>query len=168
MLTFAEGMKLVEHRCRTIVDAELLDLHEATGRILAEGVISPLGYPAADNSAVDGYAFNSEDVELANIGRLKVIGTSAAGHPFEGGIRRGEAVRIYTGALVPDGADAVVMQEYVTLERETIIIPAGARGTGNIRYANEDVIKGARVLNRGDFWGRQESVFWHLWVYPEL
>ena len=153
MLTFAEGMKLVEHRCRTTVDAELLDLREATARILAEDVISPVGYPVADNSAVDGYAFNSEDVELANIGRLKVIGTSAAGHPFEGSIHRGEAVRIYTGALVPDGADAVVMQEYVTLERESILIPAGARGAGNIRYANEDVIKGACVLNDGDFLG---------------
>ena len=153
MLTFAEGMKLVEHRCRATVGVELVELREAGGRILAEDIISPLGYPPADNSAVDGYAFDSEDVVLANTGWLKVIGTSAAGHPFECNIHRGEAVRIYTGALVPGGANAVVMQEYVALNRDFVSIPAETRHAGNIRYANEDVIKGACVLNGGDFLG---------------
>jgi molybdopterin molybdotransferase len=153
MLTFAEGMRLVEQRCGPMVGAEFVELREATCRILAEDLISPVGYPPADNSAVDGFAFNCDDAVLADTGQLRIAGTSAAGHPFEGSIHRGEALRIYTGALIPNGANAVVMQEYVTLNRDFVSIPAETRRASNIRHANEDFNEGTCVLRQGDLLG---------------
>jgi molybdopterin molybdotransferase len=150
MLTFAEGMKLVEGRCRGTANTEYVAIGDASGRILSDNIFSPIGYPPADNSAVDGYAFDFEDSILASTGRVKIRGTAAAGHPFEGRIGPGEAIRIYTGALVPQGANAVVMQEHVVHSDDTILIPAESRRRSNIRYADEDIFKGACILDKGD------------------
>ena len=89
--------------------AEVVALPDAWGRVLAEPVTARLGNPPADVSAMDGYAVRAGDASLG--ARLRVVGTSPAGHPFEGQVGPGEAVRLYTGSLMPDGSDSVLLQE---------------------------------------------------------
>jgi len=96
---------------------EWLSLRSSLGRILATDLVSPHDVPAHRNSAMDGYAFRLQD--LNQVGseplKLKVVGTSSAGHPFEGSLPPHSAVRIMTGAVVPGDADTVQMQERVTV-----------------------------------------------------
>lgn len=128
-------------------DTAEVPLAEALGRVLATDVASPIDVPGADNSAMDGYAFDG--AALAPGLRLRVVGTVYAGHPFTGTVGPGEAVRIFTGAPVPAGTDTVVMQEHVHAEdavAELRKLPA--RGA-NVRAAGEDIARGATVLAAG-------------------
>ena len=93
---------------------ELVTLREAAGRVLAESVISPVDLPIFDNSAMDGYGVRSADLASASAGNpsaLRLIGKAAAGEVFKGKIEAGTCVRLFTGSPMPNGADAVVMQE---------------------------------------------------------
>lgn len=94
------------------VEAESVALADAYGRVLAADLTARLTQPPFRSSAMDGYAVCRGDVMVPPV-RLKVIGRSAAGHPFNGSIGAGEAVRIFTGAAVPEGADYIVIQENV-------------------------------------------------------
>src|SRR5437588_12141478 len=94
--------------------AESVSLHEADGRVLAEQVRSPLDLPPFDNSAMDGYAVRAADVASASSEapvRLRRCGRAAAGENYTGSVGQGTCVRLFTGSLLPSGADAVVMQE---------------------------------------------------------
>ena len=88
---------------------ETLPLNQCANRILAEDIFSPINVPSFDNSAMDGYALRFEDLE--KFADFRVIGKSFAGNPFTGQIQAGECVRIMTGAMIPAGADVVIMQE---------------------------------------------------------
>ena len=90
--------------------AEAVSLDEALGRVLAKDIKASRDQPPFDSSAMDGYAVRFEDVASAPA-QLKTVGMSAAGHGFAGRVEAGEAVRIFTGAPVPKGADTVVIQE---------------------------------------------------------
>ena len=87
-----------------------MPLEKALGRVLAVRHAARVSHPAADVSAMDGYAVRAEDAATVPV-TLRVVGESAAGHPWSGAIKTGEAVRIFTGAYVPTGADAIVIQE---------------------------------------------------------
>lgn len=89
---------------------EHVGLHDAVGRVLAEDVSALVTHPAFDNSAMDGYAVRHQDIETVGV-ELAVIGQSAAGHGFKGEVGPGQAVRIFTGAPLPAGADTVIIQE---------------------------------------------------------
>jgi molybdopterin molybdotransferase len=132
-----------------VAAAESVPLAAALGRILADDVVSPIDVPGADNSAVDGYAVHAEDLAAAGETRLPVIGRAAAGHPFAGSLPRGQALRIFTGALMPAGADTVVMQEDCGRVGEFVVLPAGLKPGSNRRRAGEDVKAGTRVLTAG-------------------
>src|SRR5689334_11847343 len=97
------------------VGAERIGLRQALGRVLAEEVSAPGDVPPHDDSAMDGFA-----VRAGDSGERKIIGEAAAGHPFSGSLNAGEAVRIMTGAPVPDGADAVVMVEFSQVSGEKV------------------------------------------------
>ncbi len=146
-LSYAEGLALIARRCQPVEGLEQISLSQALGRVLGTDVTSPMDYPPADNSAVDGYVFRHS--ELAAGASFRLAGVSAAGHPYPGRIGPGEAVRIFTGALVPPDADTVAMQEDVTRTGEGISIPAPARAGANIRRAGEDVWAGQVVLPAG-------------------
>ncbi|AET15674.1 TPA: molybdopterin molybdotransferase MoeA [Pasteurella multocida] len=128
--------------------AEQLPLQHAVNRICAEDIISPLNVPSFDNSAMDGYAVRLAD--LAQNLTLAVAGKSFAGAPFDGEWQTQSTVRIMTGAMLPAGADAVVMQEDVIVNEDgTVTFPEKIKAGQNIRYIGEDVKQGEVVLNKG-------------------
>jgi molybdopterin molybdotransferase len=124
-------------------------LSAARGRILAEPVIAPMSVPPHDNSAVDGYAVNFDDLVAGAPTTLPVVGRAAAGHPLSRDARRGEAIRIFTGAPMPLGLDTVFMQEDCAAEGDRVRLPPGLKRGANRRRAGEDVRAGATVLAAG-------------------
>jgi molybdopterin molybdotransferase len=126
------------------VPSETVALGEGLGRTLAEDVTALRDQPPYRASAMDGWALRAADAP----GRLAIIGESAAGHPFEGEVGPGEAVRVFTGGAVPAGADAVVIQEDAVREGEVLVAPGVAVGE-HVRPAGGDFRAGARLLSRG-------------------
>lgn len=127
---------------------ETLNLQAAANRICAEDVISPINVPSFDNSAMDGYAVRLADLQQSLT--LAVAGKSFAGNPFQGEWPAGSAVRIMTGAMIPYGADAVVMQEQVTVNDDgTVTFAELPKANQNIRRVGEDVKQGDVVLQQG-------------------
>ncbi len=99
-----------------VVQTEVLPIRESLGRVLAADILSPANVPNYDNSAMDGYAFNADDINPENPTNLKITGTAFAGKAFDGELTCGECVRIMTGAMMPRGADTVIMQERVLVD----------------------------------------------------
>ncbi len=127
---------------------EFVPIAHAHGRILAEDLAARRSQPAADMSAMDGYALAGADITTLPA-TLKVIGESAAGRPFSGRIRRGEATRIFTGALVPDRADTVVIQENTTRTGDLMMVTEPTAHGRHIRKAGFDFSAGQVVLQAG-------------------
>lgn len=132
---------------RPLADQEVVPLDEALGRVLAAPVVSPITVPGWDNSAMDGYAVRTAD--LARVGQRLVvtqrIPAGVVGHE----VVPGTAARIFTGAPMPPGADAVVVQEVCTQEGEWVQIDAEVRPGQNIRRAGEEIAVGSPVLAPG-------------------
>jgi len=116
--------------------AETVGLGQAAGRVLAAPVLARLTQPPADVSAMDGYAVRA--AEAGKGATLRVIGAAPAGHPFEGKVRAGEAVRLFTGSVVPDGADSVLIQEDATAEGGLITVNESCAAGKNIRRKGQD------------------------------
>ena len=130
-----------------IGESEKIPVKETLGRILAEDIVPRINVPAHDNAAMDGYAIRFSDVENP----LKEIGAALAGKPFHGKLGPGECVRIMTGAVMPPGADTVVIQEIVKKQGDRITIPPAQKKAQNVRYAGEDLKIGVAVLGPGRF-----------------
>ncbi len=120
-------------------DAALTD---ADGRVLAADVAARRTQPPADLSAMDGYAVRAADVANVPV-TLKVTGEVAAGHPFEGEVHTGEAARIFTGGVIPPGADTIVIQENTTRDGERVTVNAPSPAGRHIRRAGLDFKAGA-------------------------
>jgi len=132
-----------------VTAVERLNIRAALGRILAEDVISPVNVPQHDNSAMDGYAVRFSDLNADAESKLKIIGTSFAGKPFQGTVGRGQAVRIMTGAVIPAGTDTVIQQEKAKAAGDYVaVMPVPKKGT-NTRSAGEDLRAGEPALKRG-------------------
>ena len=148
-----EVIALLQDRLAPVARLERLKLEQAAGRVLAEPVIAPRPIPAFDNAAMDGYGFAHASLNAGAATELPVGAVVAAGHPLGRALAPGEAVRIFTGAEMPAGADSVVMQEMVEAEtrdgREFVTIPAGIRPGANRRRAGEDVAAGAAIAAAG-------------------
>ncbi|MDV7141899.1 molybdopterin molybdotransferase MoeA [Tropicimonas sp. TH_r6] len=127
----------------TPLATEVVPLQEAAGRVLAEPVVALRMQPPFAASAMDGYAIRAAD--LAQGVQLRVIGEAPAGRAFDGAIGPGEALRIFTGAVVPQGADFVVIQENVTRDGDTITIADADAHNDNIRPAGGDFRPGDRI-----------------------
>lgn len=121
-------------------------LSDSLGLVLAKPMTAPSDLPLFDNSAVDGYAVRSSDAAHA---ALRIVGAAEAGRPFRAPVRSGEAVRILTGAQVPQGTDAVVMQEHAVRRGPQLVIQRWPAAGHNIRRRGEDLRRGARVLEAG-------------------
>ncbi len=126
---------------------ELLPLHDALGRVLARPVVSDMDLPPFDNSAVDGYAVRAADAVAG--ASLRIVGESFAGSPWTGTLQSGEAVQVATGAVVPAGADAAVMQEVCERTGGNVVIGDAAIAGANCRKAGQDLPAGATVLKAG-------------------
>lgn len=124
-------------------------LRAALDRVLAQDVHSRIDVPSHTNSAMDGYALHADSLSVDGHRELKVIGTSWAGHRFQGPVKAGECARIMTGAVMPEGTDTVVMQEHVEQTPEGIRIDARHKAGQNVRHAGEDIAAGDVVLRSG-------------------
>ncbi|MEA2405074.1 MAG: molybdopterin molybdotransferase [Thermoleophilaceae bacterium] len=142
--------------------AEWVPLDDALGRVLAEDAVAAEDLPPFDSSAMDGYAVADPDA-----GELPIAGEARAGHPFERALAPGEAIRISTGAPVPDGAVAVVPVERTEEEGERVRFERVPRGA-NIRRAGEDVCAGDRVIESGTDLGPAEVAMLAALGLPEV
>jgi molybdopterin molybdotransferase len=143
------ALALIAERVVPVVGEESVPLAAASGRILAHDLVAARDVPPHPNSAVDGYAIVHADLAPDRDTVLPVTGRAAAGHPLGRAIERGEAIRIFTGAPMPDGADTVMMQEDCTLAGGKVTMRPGIRKGANRRHAGEDVAKGAVALTAG-------------------
>ena len=141
--------RMIAERIGPVAEIEDVTLAVARGRVLASAVIAPLDLPPFDNSAVDGYAVRHRDLDPRAETRLAVAGRLTAGSAASAPIAAGQAIRIFTGAPMPMGADTVFMQEDIRVEGGAVIVPAGLKLGANRRLAGEDVRHGAIVLPAG-------------------
>ena len=152
-LPHAEAIAILKSRVRPVVGVEQVPVADAAWRFLAEDIVSPRAIPAHDNAAVDGYAFAHAAYDPDQGATLKVVGQAAAGHPCNETPTRGNTVRIFTGAVMPEGLDTVAMQEDVRLEQKGdelwALIPGGLKAGANRRLAGEDAQEGAVLLELG-------------------
>ena len=129
------------------VPAEVVALAEAWGRVSAAAVVARLTQPPADVSAMDGYALRGADGTAG--ASLDVIGSVPAGHPFDGSVGPGQAVRIFTGSVVPAGADSILLQEDATRDGDQVRVNETVRPGRHIRRAGQDFAKGDAVVAAG-------------------
>lgn len=136
-------------RLSPVVRAETVDLAKSLGRVLAADAVSGLPVPSFDNSAVDGYAVRFSDLGPDGVTAMPVGARVPAGAREIAPIRPGEAVRIFTGAPMPPGADTVFMQEDVQLEGDAVLLPPGLKKGANRRFAGEDFVAGEVLIKTG-------------------
>jgi molybdopterin molybdotransferase len=141
--------RLIAERVTPVEGHENVALREAQGRVLANDIVAPVNVPPFDNSAVDGYAVRPDALEADGETRLKIVDRVAAGHASSRAVKPGEAIRIFTGAPMPDGADTVFMQEDCRVEGDCVIVPPGLKRGANRRLAGEDMKAGAVALPGG-------------------
>jgi len=144
-LTIAQALTEMKNQIQPIAGFEKVSLRNSLGRILGENIISSVNVPAYHNAAMDGYAIKTQ----AGIHTLQVIGTALAGQPFQGEVNVGQGVRIMTGAMLPRGADTVVMQEHVIRDGEWIHLESDAPKGQHVRHLGEDLTVGQLVLASG-------------------
>jgi molybdopterin molybdotransferase len=149
LLPVAEAEQLIATRVNPVSGPEKVQLREALGRVLAADIITPVNLPPFDNSAVDGYAVRGEDIDAVREQRLAIVDRVAAGHAATHAVKSGEAVRIFTGAPMPSGADTVFMQEDCRIDGAHVIVPPGLSRGANRRLAGEDIRAGAVALPAG-------------------
>jgi len=132
-----------------VIEAETVAVRDSLGRVLAQEIVPQINVPGHDNSAMDGWAVRSADLSQSQEVLLKEIGSAFAGKVFGGKIQAGQCVRIMTGAVMPQGADSVVVQEVCRADGDRIAIPAGQKAGQNVRAAGEDLKAGVAVLHPG-------------------
>lgn len=146
LLSVEQALEALLTRAERIGDREEVALDEALGRVLAEGQASPLNVPPHDNSAMDGYAVRCADLDGGAALRVgQRIPAGSRGVPLE----PGSCARIFTGAPIPPGADAVVMQEHCRVEGDRVTVEQPARPGQHIRRAGEDITAGTEILAAG-------------------
>jgi molybdopterin molybdotransferase len=145
----AKARQFIKQFLSPVAQTETLPLRASLGRVLATDILSPSNVPNYDNSAMDGYAFNADDIGTEKPTCLKLIGTAFAGNAFTGEVKHDECVRIMTGAMLPKGADTVIMQERVVLEGHYITFTEAPKRGINVRYAGEDLRQEQSVLAAG-------------------
>ena len=129
------------------MSAEIVALANAWNRVSAEPVIARLTQPPSDVSAMDGYALRAADGGLHV--SLRVVGAAPAGHPFDGDVGPGQAVRLFTGSVVPPGADAILLQEDAERSGDTVVVNEAVVAGRHIRRAGQDFSKGDTVIPAG-------------------
>ena len=146
----AEALDRLEAQVAPVVGSEEAFLEDCAGRIAVHPVIARRATPAASNSAVDGYAYRADSLVDGGSGTLaRLEGSAAAGHPWHGCVGAGSALRVLTGAPMPDGADTVVLQEDVEIAGDVVRFLRSPRPGANVRAAGEDLVAGATAVEAG-------------------
>jgi len=149
LLPVADAQTLLFDAIVPTTEVEQLGLGSALNRVLAQSLVSPIDVPASDNSAMDGYALHSDSIPTQGEATLTVLGSAWAGRPYTGSVSAGECVRIFTGGILPDGCDTVVIQEHVRAVDQSIDIDKEVQAYKNVRQAGEDVRAGQVILQQG-------------------
>ncbi len=149
LMSAGDALAILRSKVQAVTEVEAVALNEARGRILAAPVVATRDVPPHDNAAVDGYAVNFEDLKPGEPTILPIGGRAAAGHPLGQPVQRGECIRIFTGAQMPESADTVLMQEDCHVADGKVTLPPGIKRGANRRFAGEDVKRGATVLAAG-------------------
>ena len=148
-LPVAKANEVIRSFVKPIAGVEKIPVRAALGRVLSADIVSPIDVPSHDNSAMDGYAVRNDDLGAGEPVTLTEIGTAYAGREFTAEVKRGECVRVMTGAVMPKNTDTVVIQEAVTANGKRIAIPPGQDPGQNRRLAGEDLHKGKPALHAG-------------------
>lgn len=148
-LTVPEALDRIRAAIAPLTERERLPIRAALDRVLADDVRSDIDVPPGTNSAMDGYAVRAADIPADGTRELRVVGTAWAGRPLRARIEAGTAARIMTGALLPEGADTVIIQERAESSDGLVRIGPGTRRGENVRAAGEDIRRGDTVLTRG-------------------
>ena len=149
LITTSEALALIAELAAPLTDPQDVELAETAGRVLASNITASMDVPPHDNSAVDGYAIHFADLNPETETILPVTGRAAAGHPLDRAAGRGEAIRIFTGAPMPQGPDTVMMQEDTREDDDRVVLMPGIRSGANRRHAGEDVKTGSLILTKG-------------------
>ncbi len=149
LLSIEQALQRIESAVTPVTETELLPLSRVPGRVTAFSVRSAIDLPPHRVASMDGYAFASSDIAEDRSFALQTIGTSWAGKPFNGNLKAGQCVRIFTGAVVPDHADSVVMQEHVKVTGDSATFPPQTRGLQNIRQRGSDIKAHEELLASG-------------------
>ena len=149
LLSLEAMEKLIGERIVPVAESEQVPLRDSRSRVIAEDVTAPIDLPPFDNSAVDGYAVRYADLNPKGETTLQVVGRITAGARPDTALKPRQAIRIFTGAPMPTGADTVYMQEDVQAEGDQVTVPAGLMLGANRRLAGEDVAAGRVVLPAG-------------------
>jgi molybdopterin molybdotransferase len=149
LMPVADVERLIAERVAPVAEIETVALADAQGRVVAHDVTAPIALPPFDNSAVDGYAVRHADLDAGAETRLAVVDRATAGRAAQHALTRGQAIRIFTGAPMPPGADTVFMQEDVRTDSDAVIVPQGLKLGANRRLAGEDVRVGSIILPAG-------------------
>ncbi|HTH43537.1 MAG TPA: gephyrin-like molybdotransferase Glp [Oxalicibacterium sp.] len=149
-LPVADAQNIIRQFVQPIQAIEKVAIRSALDRVLAADIVSPINVPSHDNSAMDGYALRGSDLGQDDRA-FKIVATAYAGRAYDGKVNQGECVRIMTGAVMPDGCDTVIPQEFTRDENESsVTVPAGAVKSGdNRRLKGEDLAIGTPALRRG-------------------
>jgi len=148
-LTHSEALMLLKTRVAPIASTEVVALQHAGGRRIATAIAAAIPVPAHTNSAVDGYAFAHTGYDRASGATFDIRGRAAAGHPLGHALPPGATARIFTGAVMPTGADTVAMQEDCSVDSGRVTIPSGLRAGTNVRKAGEDLAAGTVLFGAG-------------------
>lgn len=168
LLTVEQVHEQLAQLTSPVIGTERVAIRSALGRILDQGIVSPIDVPPYANSAMDGYALNASDLPEVGEKTLTVVGTSFAGDHFQGKVNSGECIRIMTGAKIAEGTDTVIMQEQVTRNNDTITITGGHCAGQNVRHPGEDMAKGSVVIKAGKRIGPAEIGLLASLGYPEV
>ena len=149
MLSVAQGREKILEQIKPLHNSESVNLHQALGQIVAHDILSPVNVPQHTNSAMDGYAISGDDIERES---YHVVGQVLAGHSYDKPLEHGEAVRIMTGAPVPQGADTVIMREQAAQKGDTVTFDkamGNIKAGQNVRQAGEDLALGQIAVASG-------------------
>src|SRR5215468_2841053 len=149
LLPIADMERLIIERVTPVAEAEEVPLSEALGRVVAADMAATEDLPPFDNSAVDGFAVRHADLAAESDTQLFIAERVMAGHAAAHPLAPQEAIRIFTGAPMPAGADTVFMQEDCRVEGNAVVVPPGLERGANSRIAGEDPRKGAIMLPAG-------------------
>jgi molybdopterin molybdotransferase len=156
LLPVDEAERLIAERVKPVAGFETVALRDALGRALARDIVAPVNVPPFDNSAVDGYAVRGEELDAERERTLAIVDRVAAGHAADHAVNSGEAIRIFTGAPMPKGADTVFMQEDCRIDGNCVVVPPGLQRGANRRLAGEDIRAGAVALRAGRRFSAQD------------
>lgn len=147
LLPVEMALAYMQSYLKPVNETERVDLMSAKNRVLSAPLVSSVNVPPADNSAMDGYALKSSDLKQGT--PLKMVGTSLAGQPYTGTLSSGQCVRIMTGAVIPEGADCVVMQEKTQPNGQDVFFDYTPKAGENVRQKGEDILRNSEVIPAG-------------------